>query len=309
MCVEYLGKRDGMFTYLCIIFRNAIYGSSVFFTRDLLESTDVLDVLAIRFLMSSLVFLLLMTCKVIKVNFKGKSLKYIFLAGLFEPVLYFWFETVGYDNTSAIVGAVIASTGPIVTVFTQYFVLKEKNTWLQNIFVLFGVAGALYIVLNTKTGDGNNSVLGMLFVFLAVAVGTLYTAFSRKTSGTKEFSAMEITCFTAFMGAIAFNGVNIVRHLYRGDIETYFTPLADGGNLVGFFFLAVVSTIVATLAGNYALSKIPPSRAGAFGGVSTITTIALGVLIEGEKLYPFHIVGTALTIICIFGVNYFRKKD
>lgn len=298
-----------MFTYLCVIFRNIIYGSSVFFTRDLLENTDVLDVLSIRFLLSSLIFLLLMSCGVIKVNFKGKNLKYIFLAGLFEPVLYFWFETVGYDNTSAIIGAIITATGPIVTVFTQYFILKEKNTWVQNIFVLCGVAGATYIIVNTKTGDGNNSVLGMVFVFLAVAVGTLYSAYSRKTSGTKEFSAMEITCFTAFMGAVAFNSINIVRHLYAGDIKNYFAPLTDSKNLVGFFFLAVISTIVATLAGNYALSKIPPSRIGAFGGVSTITTITLGVLVEGEKLYMYHVIGATLTIICIFGVNYFRKKD
>lgn len=297
-----------MFTYLCIIFKNIIYGSSVYFTKDLLESTYVLDVLAIRFLISSLFFGLLIACRIIKVNFKGKKLKYIILTGLFEPVLYFLFETVGLDNTTAILGAIIMAMGPVVTCITQFLVLGEKNTLLQNAFLGLGIVGGLYIIINTETGDGNNTALGIFFVFLAVVVGSLYTSFSRKTSGTKEFTPIEITCFTAFMGAVAFNSANVARHLYNGNMETYFTPLADWGNIVGFIFLAIVSTIVATLANNYALSKVKPSVMSAFSGVSTITTLVLGATIGGESIEHFHIIGTVLIICCVFGVNYFKKK-
>ncbi len=296
-----------MLTYLCVIFKNIIYGSSVYFTKDLLSTTDVLDVLAIRFLISSLFFGLLIACRVIKVNFKGKNLKYIFLTGLFEPVLYFLFETIGLDNTTAILGAIIMAMGPVVTCITQFLVLGEKNSLMQNVFLGIGIVGGTYIIINTNTGDGNNTVFGIIFVFLAVVVGSLYTSFSRKTSGTKEFTPIEITCFTAFMGAVAFNSANIVRHLYVGNIETYFTPLADWGNIVGFIFLAIVSTIVATLANNYALSKVKPSVMSAFGGVSTITTIILGTLIGGEQLYMFHIIGVTLIVTCMVGFSYFKK--
>jgi len=75
-----------------------------------------------------------------------------------------------------------------------------------------------------------------------------------------------------------------------------------------FIFLAVVSTIVATLANNYALSKVKPSVISAFSGVSTITTIVLGATIGGESIEHFHIIGTVLIICCVFGVNYFKKK-
>ena len=42
--------------YLFAILKNAVYGTTVFFTSELTQSTDVLDVLALRFLMSAMVF-------------------------------------------------------------------------------------------------------------------------------------------------------------------------------------------------------------------------------------------------------------
>ena len=81
--------------YLFAILKNAVYGTTVFFTGELTESTDVLDVLALRFLMSAVVFWLLKITRVCKIqvgvkDFFGQSprkavLKNVLLTALFEP--------------------------------------------------------------------------------------------------------------------------------------------------------------------------------------------------------------------------------
>ena len=107
---------------------------------------------------------------------------------------------------------------------------------------------------------------------------------------------------------IAFNSVNIVRHISSGDILGYFSPLFNIQNLIGFIFLAIISTIVATGMNNFALSKIQTSTASAFSGLSTVVTITVGVIFGGEHLYYFHYIGITLILIRMIGVSYISIK-
>ena len=82
--------------YLLAFFKYVIYGSSVFFTSSINENADVLDILALRFLMSLVVMWLLKTAKVIKMDLgvkeiftKGRRSQFIpclLLAALFELI-------------------------------------------------------------------------------------------------------------------------------------------------------------------------------------------------------------------------------
>ena len=88
-------KIQNSLAYLMVICKCVIYGSSILFTGALLKSTDVMDVLALRFLLSAVAFLLLALVGVIHVDFRGKSLKVLAAVAIFEPVCYFLFETIG----------------------------------------------------------------------------------------------------------------------------------------------------------------------------------------------------------------------
>ena len=57
-----------LLAYLFAVLKNVIYGSSVFFTGALNENVDVLDILAIRFLISFLVLYVLKALKILKIN-------------------------------------------------------------------------------------------------------------------------------------------------------------------------------------------------------------------------------------------------
>lgn len=292
--------------YAMIIFRSIIYGSSVFFTDKLVSATEVWDVIALRFLMTGVVFLLLRLLGIIKVNFKGKNMKPLVFAAVFEPILYFIFETFGISQTSNLTSGIIIAFTPILVCILQEVILKEKTSLLQKLCLLCGVGGVAVTVVCTGNNTGADTFLGIGFMFLAVLSGALYIIFSRKSS--QEFTTMEITYFAGITGAVIFNVINVARHVASGTLSSYFLPYASVDNLIGFVFLSVVSTIIATACNNFAISKIQAARVSAFGGISTVVTIVEGVLLNGEKLYYFHIIGTALILISAVGVNYLAEK-
>ena len=303
--------------YLLAFLKYVIYGTSIFFTGKLTESTDVLDVLALRFLMSFVIMWLLKLTRVIKVevgvkdffvrNKRSAFIKSLFFAALFEPVLYMLFETAGISMTTSITTAVILSLSPIVSCIAEAVILKERNTLLQKIFLGMGIVGVIYIAVNTNTEDGSNSVLGILFLLAAIVSGALFAVFSRKSS--KAFTPMEITYVSCMLGAVIFNSVNVIRHLICGNILSYFNPYFNIDNIIGFVFLGVVSTIIATGMNNYALSKIQVSTMAAFSGVSTFVTVMVGVIFGGEELYYFHYIGLSLILLRMVGVSAISIKN
>ena len=297
--------------YLFAVLKNVIYGTSVFFTGELSATVDVLDILALRFLMSFVVLFILKSLRVIKIDVgikdvigctdRSKYVKSLLLASLFEPVLYMFFETLGITMTSGITAGVILSLLPVSCCICESLILKEKTTLLQKIFLGIGIVGVAYIAVNTSTGEGKDSIMGIIFLLLAIISGAFFMVFSRKSSSA--FKPMEITYFSCMLGMVAFNAVNIVRHLINGDILEYFTPYLDLDNMIGFVFLAVISTIVATSMNNFALSYMQASTMSAFGGLSTMVTVAVGVIFAHEKLYTFHIIGLVLIVIRMVGVS------
>lgn len=302
---------------LFVIIKNAIYGLSVFFTGNLTRTVDVLDVLALRFLLSFLVLfgLKLLGVVSIKVGIRDivgrterkKFIKPLLLTALFEPVLYMLFETLGISMTTNVTAGVLLSLSPIFCCIAELLFLREKASPAKLLLLVAGIVGVAYIAINTKAQNGRDSLAGILFMLLAVICGALFCAFSRKSS--KYFLPFEVTYITCMLGALVFNLINVVRHLFRGDILQYFTPFFNGENLLGFFYLSVLSTIVATGMNNFALAKAQISSLAAFSGVSTIVTIAAGVLLEGEKIYYFHYIGVGLILLRIVGVTWLDRKE
>ena len=310
-------KNMSLLVFLCCIGKCIIYGSSILFTGKLTESVDVLDVLALRFLMSIVVLWILKVTKILKIKvgvseLLGKSdrkqhIKTIICAAVFEPVLYMLFETLGISMTTNIMAGAILAVSPIFTCVCESFILGEKSSWTKRIFLGIGVIGVLYITAHSGTSGNENSIQGIIFVFLAVISGCMFEAFSRKS--TKAFEPVEITYVSCMLGTVVFNAVNVVRHIFIGDLTNYFKPYFNIENMVGFVFLAVLSTIAATLMGNYTLKKITVSSYAAFGGISTLVTVVLGVIFNNETLYMYHIIGFALIFIRIIGVIFIDKKS
>lgn len=305
--------------YIFTFLKNAIYGTTNFFTKGLNSNNiDAIDILALRFLLSFVILWLLKTTKILKINVctkdifkkteKHKYIKPLFLAALFSPVIEMLFETMGFTMTTAITAGVITSLMPVASCIFESIILKESTTLSQKIFLALGIIGVIYIAINTNTSSGNDTVIGILCLIVAVIAGPAYLVFSRKSSG--QFAALEITYFSCLLGAVVFNALSIIKHLWQNDILHYFDPYFDPKNIMGWVTLSIVSTIFCTLMNNFSMSRLQASTVAAFGGVSTVVTILIGVLFLEEKLYYFHYIGFTLILIRMIGVSWVAiKKD
>lgn len=303
--------------YILTFLKNAIYGTTNFFTKGLnANDIDAIDILALRFLLSFVVLWLLKITKIIKINVGIKDvfqnterhqfIKPLLLAALFSPVIEMLFETMGFTMTTAVTAGVITSLMPVASCIFEGIILKEGTTLAQKIYLALGIIGVIYIAVNTNTSDGKDTLLGILCLMIAVIAGPAYLVFSRKSSG--KFKALEITYFSCILGTVVFNAISIVKHLWNQDIIHYFDPYFDPQNIMGFVTLSIISTIFCTLMNNFSMSRLQASTVAAFGGVSTVVTILIGVLFLDEKLYYYHYIGFALILIRMIGVSYIAIK-
>ena len=291
--------------YFAMISRSVIFGLSIYFTGNLLESVDAFEVLALRFLLSALVFSFLVLFKVFKVNYRGKRLLPLICVMIFEPIGYFIFEVFGILGTTTSVAGLLNSLIPAFVIIFEILILNESTTRGQKILIILRVLSGLLIVLNAGSGQ-DNTPMGVLFMLLSVFSGVFYYIFSRKAS--KEFTAIEVTYAMTIVGAFVFNGINIVRHLQKNTITSYFDPYFDVDNLIGFVFLSVFCSVLATFFNNYALGKVKASIVSALGGLSTVVTVIAGALFNQEQMYWYHYVSVSLIVISCFAVMYIEEK-
>lgn len=306
-----------LLAYLFTILKNVIYGASVFFTSSLSNSTDVLDLLSLRFLMSFTVLFLLKITGVLKIRVGVRDIfqpterhafvRPLLLSALFEPVLYMMLETLGITMTTGITAGVILSLPPVFSSIFEVVILKEHSSTLKKIFLAVGVVGVIYIAVNTNSSAGKDTPLGILFLVAAVVSGCLYGVFSRKASS--HFSPFEVSYIACIMAATVFNSINVIRHLFAGDLLHYFDPYFSLENMIGFVFLAVLCTVGAASMNNYALGRLQVTTVTAFGGISTFVTIAIGCLVGKERLYGFHIIGLILIVIRMIGVSWISIRN
>ncbi len=294
-------KSSTALAYTFLVIRSIIYSSSIFFTGRLLATTKVFDVLALRFLISAVAFLLLWVFRVIKINYKGKGIKILFATAIFEPVGYFILETYGIEGTSTTITGILSASTPIFVIILERLILKETTNLKQKLYLGVSIIGVLLVTLLSGSGSGKTTVIGMVLLILCQLSGALFLVCSRKSS--QKFSSMEITFFTTMVGAVVFNAINITRHLSLGTITTYFKPLENLENIIGLLFLSILSSIVATAMNNYGLSKIQASSVSALSGIGIIVSVLLGVFVNGDILEWYHIVGAVLMFIGGVGIN------
>ncbi len=305
--------------YFFAFLKNAIFGTTNFFTKDLNEGNiDAIEILALRFLLSFVILWLLKTTKLVKIHVGVKDIfkntekhafiKPLLLTALFSPVIEMLFETTGFTMTTAVTAGVILSLMPIFACVWESLILKETTTFMQKIFLVLGIIGVIYVAINTNTNDGKNSLIGIICLVIATVSGPLHLVFSRQS--LKVFRPFEVTYFACLFGTVVFNGINIIRHLYHGNILHYFDPYFDPKNIISFIMLSIVATIIATAMNNFSMRRLQASTIAAFSGVSTIVTILIGVVLLNEKLYYFHYIGFALILIRMIGVSWIAiKKD
>ena len=248
--------------------------------------------MGLRFLAGGLLFLLVLAIRG-ELKLPAGAWKKVALLGLFQPSLYFVFETLGLQYSSASSVSIIIASIPAVVALVSGFFLKEFLSLKGWVGATLSVLGISLIVLfdQQPMQQGGSALLGNLFGIGAVFSAVVYTLLTRKLSAT--LSTWQITGYQMFFAALFFFPGLIVQ----GSQVISQPPPTDV--LIAYGFLVVGATFFAFLCFNYALSQIEAPRASVFlNGIPVVTVVAAWLLL-GEILTLIQLVGG---VISIFGV-------
>lgn len=291
------------FPYLAGLTFSLVFGFSFLFIKEGLELMTPFHLLGFRFAIAFFCLSLLRVLGLIKVNLKNKNLKKLFLLSLFQPGIYFIFETTGllYTNSSE-AGMMIALT-PIAVTILAIFILNEKPSIKQSFFIVLSVIGVFFIIFNRGTSNIEGNYLGLILLGVAVIAAAFYNIISRQLS--LEFKPVEITYVMMGFGALLFNSIAVFRKGFAlGD---YFSLLTNTNVLISVVYLGVFSSVVAFFMMNYTLSQITAAESAVFANLTTVVSIIAGVVFRNESFFKFQLVGAILIIIGVFGTNYYGK--
>ena len=278
--------------YLAGFTMSTIFGLSFMFTKNALDRVEAFQFLGYRFSLSFLFMLFLYLVKLVKFE-KGKNYAKLIPLVIFQPVLYFSFETLGLQRVPSSEGGIIIASIPVMTAFLTPLFMKERVHLLQYLFVFASLLGVILMMgMSALEGD----VLGDMLLFAAVLTAVSYSFISRKLS--REFKPQEITFFMMLGGCIVFNLIPICRGSW--NLRDLLIPPV----FVSVLYLGVLSSAVAFFLVNYMLGKVTAVQASIFSNLTTVVAVLAGVFLREEKLFWYHFVGMGLILMSSWGVNY-----
>lgn len=290
-------KENSAKAVLCAALGNIIWGFSFLFTRVGLDTTTPNVMLAHRFVLSTLVMLLIMLVRKQKICLKGKDLRPIGLL-LLTQLTYYLFESYGVLYTNSTFAGLVLAVVPVVTIVTGAVFLKEYPTRHQALFCLLPVAG---IILMTVSGKelGVVTLPGVLFLGLTLMSSAVYKTANRKAS--LQFTPFERTFLVLAASAIAFTFAGLGS--VGWDVKTFFVPLVQPGYLFSILCLGFLCSIAANLLVNYASGKMSVFKVSSFGSLSTLCTMFAGVVFLKEPMSWALLLGAVMILVGIWQIT------
>lgn len=292
-------KKASVLGILGALTANTIFGFSFLFTKNLLNIAHPVLILAIRFTIAFAFMTLLIALRLVKVNFREKNLKPLLLMAIMQPFLYFLFELYGLQRLSSSLSGIIIALVPIAVIILSTIFLKTKTTAIQKFSTLLSLGGIIAINLCVKN-TGTSHFAGVILLILAVISAGIFNILSQ--SQAKNFTAFERTYFMFFVGTLGFTLTAVIllrQNLIPSVVSAFNTP----GFIFPLLYLAILSSVVAFFAYNYATSKVSAVQTSAFANVTTIISIFAGILILKEDFSLLQLIFCIPVILGIIGVN------
>lgn len=268
----------------CLVLAMALWGSSFIALKLAFSELPAMWVIFARMTLGSLVFLCAWRWRG-QLRYQAGDWKYLLGLALCEPCLYFIFEALALQNTSAAQAGMITALLPLLVAIGAFVFLRERITRTTWLGFLLAVVGALWLSLASEAdAHAPAPLLGNFYEFLAMLCAMAYTLLLKFLS--ERYSAFLLTAMQAFVGTLFF----LPLALWSSALPT--TVSAQG--LWAVVYLGLVVTVGAYGLYIYAVTRLPASQASGFINLIPVFTLLFAVLLLGERLVPAQLFGVAL---------------
>jgi len=209
---------------------------------------------------------------------------YFFFIALFEPFLYFIFESHGLARVSSTVASVLIATIPIFTAIGALILFNERLSRFNYAGVVISFAGILVFIL---AGESNLSFdpVGIVLMLCAVLCATGYSLILRRLAS--KYRPVYIVNVQNIIGFILFLPVFLISEgRYLPDMV--FDPEAA----LAVAQLAIFASCGAFILFGYTVRAIGVTRANLFANIIPVLT----------AVFAYYTIGEIITIEKFFGI-------
>ena len=229
------------------------------------------------------------------------------LGGLFQPFLYFIFETYTYQSfASPTIAEAMLSTQPIMAPILAFIILREKVTRNNVVGILISTVGMLLLLLVGANNFALGNPWGVLLAIVTVSMSVGYTIILRRIP--TQYSSLSIVFYVQLVALVLFYAVWGVFD--RQSLQDTIAPLsADITPVVAVGYLAVFASVTAFILFCYTVRQIGVTRANVFNNVRPVFTALLMWVIFDEQLPIWKWVGIIVIVIGLFISQKQRKIE
>lgn len=229
------------------------------------------------------------------------------LGGLFQPFLYFIFETYTYQSfASPTIAEAMLSTQPIMAPILAFIILREKVTRNNVVGILLSTVGMLLLLLVGANDFALGNPWGVLLAIVTVSMSVGYTIILRRIP--TRYSSLSIVFYVQLVALVLFYAVWGVFD--RQSLQDTIASLsADITPVVAVGYLAVFASVTAFILFCYTVRQIGVTRANVFNNVRPVFTALLMWVIFDEQLPIWKWVGIIVIVIGLFISQKQRKIE
>ncbi len=303
------GNGKGSDNLMMILFLFAMvsigWGVAFLSLAVLLQTMAPIQVLACRWSITALVFLILVLAGKIRLRLRGKNLAFLFLAGLFEPCAYSILEAYGIKMTSASTSAIFVATIPSMTLILGILFFRHKADGRLVLSLLVTFSGVVIATFFSPAFSVGGTRAGMLCMAFGVVAASLYSLSSKKAS--EDFDAGSVTAIMAFEGAVLFNIIAFARGF---GLETFTLPFQSGALAGHMLFLSLFCAFGSYFCYNRLLQHVDAALANNIAGsLSTIIGVVAGILFMGDLWGWYTVVGLVITLAGVWLSTMRMRRD
>jgi drug/metabolite transporter (DMT)-like permease len=203
----------------------------------------------------------------------------------FNNMLSYW----ALQYTQALNALLIQSSGPLFVALWSWLLFGVRLTGAQLAGVAISLVGVLTIILRGDFGSlaGIQFNKGDLMFATGLLAFGLYSALMPRRPKTHQLS---LIAFTMGCGALLLVPFSLAEY------ATGFTLKPDLLTLATLIYVVIFPSTLAYLFFNRGIALIGPNRAAPFFHLVPVFGSAMAILLLGEQLRLFHLVGYALVL-------------
>ena len=283
---------EKLISYFFFVFVALVWGLSFLVIKEALDTLDTMEVLAARWGISAVFFLLASALGLIKVNFRGKNLKRILLLVMFQPCTYSLFECLGVDRTTATETSILIAAVPIMVIIEEILILRKIPAKMAIIGVLIGFSGVVLSILPGASDPSSSQIIGYICLIIAISVGAGYNIGVGILSD--EFSVMEISCAMSVSGGVFFNILSLIMGY---GLHPYKVLFAGGPVTWQLLFLGLGCGVICYIMYNYNLGRISSTVASCIQTNSiNVVGVVAGIMVLHDPWGWYTVIGVSLTV-------------